>query len=211
MIWIALCWTGYYALHSLLAAEPVQRLITSRWPGSTAWYRLAYNLIASLGFMALVLLHIQLPDEPLWEPAWSRIPGGLLLLAGLLIGRQALRQYDLGWFSGLSQWKGASPLKAEKLVLSWWHRRVRHPLYFATLLVLLGIFLLLPTDLMLVASGVGWAYLLLGTRLEEAKLIRLFGEQYLSYRRQVPMLIPRPWNPPFDPPVDLPHSPITTS
>ena len=211
MVWITLGWLLYFILHSALASEPVQQAFARRWPGSTAWYRLAYNMVATIGLAMLIALHLWLPDKLLWEPAWGRLPGGLLLLAGLLIGRQALRQYDLGWFSGLSQWKGASPLKAEKLVLSWWHRRVRHPLYFATLLLLGGTLLLLPTNLVLVAVAISCAYLVIGTRIEEARLIRQFGETYLSYRRQVPMLIPRPWNPPFDPHVDLPNSPTPSS
>jgi methanethiol S-methyltransferase len=34
-------------------------------------------------------------------------------------------------------------------------------------------------------------YLVAGIYLEEQKLIKVFGERYLDYRKKVPMLIPR--------------------
>ncbi len=35
-------------------------------------------------------------------------------------------------------------------------------------------------------------YVLVGIRLEERDLVRAFGEDYLAYRRGVPMLLPLP-------------------
>jgi protein-S-isoprenylcysteine O-methyltransferase Ste14 len=37
------------------------------------------------------------------------------------------------------------------------------------------------------------AYLLIGTLLEERKLVLEFGEKYKAYQRQVSMLIPLKW------------------
>jgi protein-S-isoprenylcysteine O-methyltransferase Ste14 len=36
------------------------------------------------------------------------------------------------------------------------------------------------------------AYILIAIQLEERDLVRHFGEQYQEYRRNTPMLIPRP-------------------
>jgi methanethiol S-methyltransferase len=65
---------------------------------------------------------------------------------------------------------------------------VRHPVYTG----LLAMFLLGPTlsldrlTLFLAAS----AYLAVGIPVEERKLIRLFGDDYVEYRRRVPALLP---------------------
>lgn len=37
------------------------------------------------------------------------------------------------------------------------------------------------------------AYFVIGSRLEEQKLIARFGEAYRRYRDRVPGLLPRPW------------------
>ncbi len=37
------------------------------------------------------------------------------------------------------------------------------------------------------------AYFVIGSRLEEGKLMDRFGEAYRRYRDRVPALVPRPW------------------
>lgn len=64
---------------------------------------------------------------------------------------------------------------------------VRHPMYFALIL-----FLWCQTFRVmdLVINTLLTLYVLIGTWLEEKKLTLEFGEAYLQYQRQVPMLIP---------------------
>ena len=65
---------------------------------------------------------------------------------------------------------------------------VRHPWYGGGLALLWG----LPglTDVSLVTRLILSAYLLIGARLEERKLIGLHGEAYRDYRCRVPMFFP---------------------
>jgi protein-S-isoprenylcysteine O-methyltransferase Ste14 len=67
---------------------------------------------------------------------------------------------------------------------------VRHPWYLA-------VFILLWTrDFNLAGFTINVilsAYLLIGTLLEERKLVLEFGEKYKAYQRQVSMLIPLKW------------------
>lgn len=68
------------------------------------------------------------------------------------------------------------------------YRFVRHPIYSGFVLGLWG------TPHMTVGhalfAGGLTVYILIGVRDEEADLTRHFGEQYVEYRRRVPMLLP---------------------
>ena len=68
---------------------------------------------------------------------------------------------------------------------------IRHPQYAGIFLAIFGQLVHWPTTPTLVlAPAIVWAYVRLARR-EEAHLFGRFGGQYLEYRRQVPMFIPR--------------------
>lgn len=68
---------------------------------------------------------------------------------------------------------------------------VRHPQYLGILVALFGQLVHWPTVPTLVLFPViGWAYMRLA-RKEEARMVERFGDEYLLYRRHVPMLLPR--------------------
>jgi len=64
---------------------------------------------------------------------------------------------------------------------------VRHPMYFS-LLVLLWCHFYTLTDL--IVNVILTVYILIGSRLEEQKLILEFGDAYRDYQKEVPMIIP---------------------
>jgi len=66
----------------------------------------------------------------------------------------------------------------------------RHPWYLATLLLIWA--RQLDASAMFV-NVILTAYLIVGTYLEEKKLVREFGEKYLIYQKRVSMLIPYKW------------------
>jgi protein-S-isoprenylcysteine O-methyltransferase Ste14 len=75
----------------------------------------------------------------------------------------------------------------EPLRLDGPHRFVRHPLYTALFLVLWG----RAFDEAMIATAVwGSLYLIVGTRFEERKLLRLHGAAYARYRARVPAFLP---------------------
>ena len=50
-----------------------------------------------------------------------------------------------------------------------------------------------PNDGMFAFALISTIYLILGSRLEEEKLVAQFGKAYQKYQREVPMLVPLKW------------------
>jgi protein-S-isoprenylcysteine O-methyltransferase Ste14 len=71
-------------------------------------------------------------------------------------------------------------------VLAW----IRHPIYAGLILVILGFFLFIPNLPTLVSCGCMLMYLPVGIYLEERKLIKIFGQEYIAYRNEVPAILP---------------------
>jgi methanethiol S-methyltransferase len=63
----------------------------------------------------------------------------------------------------------------------------RHPMYLTLLVYLWSqVFSLMDLVVTIVLTG----YIIIGTKLEERKLVLEFGESYVAYQHEVPMLIP---------------------
>lgn len=104
---------------------------------------------------------------------------------GVLIVRQSFKSYSLREFL-LGDESGASEFRQGGIL-----KYVRHPIYSGTILILVGFWLFKPDTSTLISVGVLLGYLPIGIMLEERKLVKEFGDKYLAYKRNVPMLIPR--------------------
>lgn len=186
-------WAAYLALHSLLATLRLKRWVQTHWPQAMPWYRLAYNTLAIALLLPLLWAKDHWPGPLLWqwEGAWVWVRYGVN--AGLLLGVLAsLRDYNLGEVAGLRQARKRimAVEDQERFRLGVLHRFVRHPWYALALLYIWsrdfnGAFLV---------TAVCWTvYLVVGSRLEEGRLSRVFGEPYRRYRQKVPGLLPLPW------------------
>jgi methanethiol S-methyltransferase len=190
LILVALAWGLYGLLHSALAASRVKDRVAHHWPALVPAYRLLFNLLATLLLLPPLWLTWRVPGEALWHwPAWIAWLAALATLAGYL---WSLRWYDGLDFIGLTQWRtrGRATATTDSLVFSPLHRHVRHPWYS------LGLLMLWTRDLnaaWLVAAVTVTLYLVVGSRLEERKLVAQFGETYRRYQQQVPALVPRLW------------------
>jgi protein-S-isoprenylcysteine O-methyltransferase Ste14 len=186
---IALAWLAYGALHSWLASNGLKQAVAKRWPAAMPAYRMGFNLGALLLLLPVLWLTHRYPGEALWVvPGWIAWPAVVVSLAGFA---WSMKSYDGATFLGLRQWRKRIGPDGEReaFTLSPLHRHVRHPWYA------LGLLLLWTRDLnaaWLVAAGAITLYLLIGSRLEENKLIALYGEAYRRYRQRVPALIPLP-------------------
>jgi protein-S-isoprenylcysteine O-methyltransferase Ste14 len=104
------------------------------------------------------------------------------------------RHYDAGQFLGTKQISQGTSNKAMsetgELDTSGVRGITRHPWYLAAILFIWARQLDISAIL---ANVILTSYLIVGTCLEEKKLIREFGGKYLAYQKRVSMLIPYKW------------------
>jgi protein-S-isoprenylcysteine O-methyltransferase Ste14 len=133
------------------------------------------------------------------EPIF-RWDGYLRILQIVLLGTAALlfllgaRRYDAAQLLGVRQMRENISTKAMahagELDTSGVLGIVRHPWYLATMLLIWA----RPLDLSaILVNVILTSYLIVGTYLEERKLVSEFGEKYRAYQKRVPMLIPNNW------------------
>jgi methanethiol S-methyltransferase len=186
----ALIWTLWCVLHSVLNSERVIRLTTARVPWVVHCYRLIYSGIAIVTLvLALWLTPPSRVDALQWRGAARCIQVALWVVA---LGTYGLSMRIIGlWdFLGLTVFRvfRRSRRKPGVLVTHGIFGEIRHPLYVATLAVLWARDL---SETELVIAAVLSAYLLVGARIEERRLLREFGPAYARYMDAVPGFIPR--------------------
>ncbi len=190
--WLAAAsWLFYGGVHSLLASNKMKNSVAASWPAFTPYYRFLYNVTAVLLF--LLPLSISLADKspPLWQwrpPLnWLAYGAAILAVAGFI---WSLKFYDMREFAGLPNKNQVKVFEIARLKISPLHRFVRHPWYFF-MLVIIWTREMNPTQL--VSAIVITLYLVIGSRLEENKLIAQFGDSYRDYRSLINGLVPLPW------------------
>ena len=190
LLLLACFWLGYFGLHSALASLRAKNWFASRHPQRMPFYRLGFNGLALLTLLPLLWLF----DGPMlwaWRGSGAWLANGLALAA--LIGFAAtLKAYDGQVFIGLRQCKEGTRRTAdpERFHLSTLHRYVRHPWYFLSLV------LIWTRDMnaaMLLSCVMMTLYFIVGSRLEEGKLLLAYGDSYRRYMERVPGLFPLPW------------------
>lgn len=190
---LAAIWILYGIIHSALASRQCKAWFKTRFPDGFRAYRLTFNLLSLILLVPPLWLLLSYPGEMLWH--WPPLAGWLLdaaalaAVAGFIL---TMRSYDTGEFLGVSQLRSTAPDVDDQapMSLSWAHRFVRHPWYFFSLVV---IWTREMNAAMLLSALVLTLYLVAGSRLEEKKLVMLYGERYRRYMRRVPGLIPLPW------------------
>lgn len=187
---LAVGWLLYALVHSLTASMTCKDFIKRRLPRFFAGYRLAYNLLAIALLAPLAALAWATPGPSLWqfEGVFGWLANGIALAALWSLLRHG-SGYDLSTFLGLRRTSDKGAGAPPRLVISDWHRHVRHPWYS------LGLLLIWTRDMnaaSLVSALAITGYFVFGSRLEEKKLIGEFGERYRTYRQRVPALLPWP-------------------
>ncbi len=198
-------------LHSIGAQEPFKEALarcTSRFLVDHFWrlaycalsYAALYDGVSRLHWARNLAYDIWLIDYADW--LWQSIT--VLHLCSIALLYVAFLQSDYLEFLGLRQaLRGVSALLGRpsrrpelrlfgthRLVVSGLYAWVRHPMLAAGLLFMLTTG---PSLNNLIYTGMYATYMGIGGYYEERRMIRVFGPDYLRYRRRVGAFFPRLW------------------
>lgn len=178
-------WVTYLGLHSLLASDRLKAFADENFKLSAQMFRFIYSLLSVVGLIALLLLMAVMKSVSLFHSGEALQYVAMILASwGVIIVIVSFRQIPGLAFLGLKKDQNS------RLITSGIHGWIRHPIYSGTILIFIGMFLYSPTDVVLTAVLVNFAYLPIGIYLEEQKLISQFGKAYLDYRKEVKAIIP---------------------
>jgi methanethiol S-methyltransferase len=191
---LGVAWTAYCALHSAMISETATGFLKRRLGDSFRFYRVFFNCIALLTLVPVLWYARSLRQDVIfrWEGVWL-VPRYFLLACGILLAVAGGRHYSFGQFLGISQLRGASSgglATGGGLDSSGVLGLVRHPWYTAVVLLLWAGDLNMAA---LVSNCVLTVYIVVGTLLEERKLVHEFGDAYRCYQRRVSMFLPLKW------------------
>ena len=194
---LALLWAAYCTVHSVLISIPVTSWLRTVLAIRYRFWRLFFNIFSIVTLMPLVMYShsARFNSETLfaWSGYW-RILRYCLVGLGVVLVVAGARHYSMLQFLGIQQIRKESARSAmtgsgdfdDRGVLG----LVRHPWYVAVFIFLW------TSDLNVTAITVNLvlsAYLIVGTLLEERKLVIEFGEEYRRYQDHVSMFIPLKW------------------
>ena len=161
------------------------------------FYRLFFNLVAFITFIPLFLYSKSLRGPVLfrWEGYLTIIQIALLIIVIALFILGGLK-YDMLQFFGIRQIKSgkshATLSESGDIDTSGILGITRLPWYFAAI-ILVWIFYREMYVSTLIVNTILTIYLVIGTILEERKLIVVLGDSYRDYVKRVSMLFPAKW------------------
>ena len=182
-------------LHSVMISVSVTEYLHVRLGHTFRYYRLFFNVVSGLTLIPVFYYASSTRTEPIFR--WD---GYLRIIQVVLLGTAALlfflgaRRYDGAQLLGVRQIRERMTNRglahAGELDTSDVLGIMRHPWYLATMLFIWA----RPLDISaLLVNAILTSYLVIGTYLEERKLVREFGERYRAYQKRVSMLIPYKW------------------
>lgn len=188
-------WVLWCALHSTLVAPTVTETMRKKLGDGFRFYRLLYNAFSVVTLIPLVSFSMTIREAPFfrWE-GYLVIVRYLLVATSLSLFVAGARHYSLSQLFGIRQIKTGRGRQAVSEVdtfdTSGILGMIRHPWYIAGILLVWAGDLSLSTLLInLVISG----YFVIGTFLEEKKLLLELGDRYREYQRNVSMFLPYKW------------------
>jgi protein-S-isoprenylcysteine O-methyltransferase Ste14 len=185
-LWLVLGWIIYFVIHSVFAIRQIKSYALSLGLDAQR-YRLIYNLVALFALIPIFFISINIKATYALEPNKVLTFSGLIFAAyGVILAKRAFKSYDTKSFLGLGPMNSEEELRTDGFL-----KYVRHPVYSASILILIGYFLFDPKWNSFISVSMLIIYFVIGSYFEERKLIRQFGERYIEYRKKTPMFVPR--------------------
>lgn len=177
----------FVLMHSIFAIPLLKERVAERNRHLRRFYRLYYN-VASLVVFGWVMSAFRNSTVLYVVPGvWSLVMHAMqAIFFVILIG--CVSQ------TGVAEFLGVVPVthdgvQTPRLVTDGGYKVVRHPLYLFSILILFCNPVISVRWLLL--SVLSSVYFLVGACLEEKRLLKEFGDEYLAYQRTVPFIVPR--------------------
>jgi methanethiol S-methyltransferase len=186
-------WIGYCIVHSILISTWFTNIIIRRIKKYYAFYRLFYVLLSLILLILLINYTGRFNEKIIIEYNFPvSIIRYVLMYGSLLLFFWAFFfNYDSLSFFGIRQIINFGKIieinPAESVKKNGLLGVIRHPMYLA-LIVFLWSTIFTLMDLFI--NTLLTIYVIIGTILEEKKLVLEFGDAYVKYQHEVPMLIP---------------------
>ncbi|UCH84636.1 MAG: hypothetical protein JSW50_02775 [Candidatus Latescibacterota bacterium] len=185
-------WIGWCALHSAMISAPVLRAVEKIPWTIGRFYRLLFNVISAVTFVAVLVFALSIDKEWVWRwEGTGRVVPFVLFAIALVFFIGGGRHYDFKEFLGLRQIdrreQSRSLAGVGRLETGGMLAITRHPWYTG------AIAFIWATDVSvarLISNIILTVYLIVGAHLEERKLLDEFGEEYRMYQNRVPMFLP---------------------
>jgi len=194
---LIILWSIWCAIHSGMISLTVNDYLKISLGSYYKFYRLFFNLVALTTLIPLMLYSLSLKGPVLfrWEGYMMIVQIVLLIIAMSLFISGGLK-YDMLQFFGIRQIKSGKShstlSESGDIEISGILSLTRHPWYLAAI-----IFIWIDYREMyfstLIVNIILTIYLVIGTVLEERKLIIELGDNYQDYRERVSMLFPVKW------------------
>jgi len=188
----AVLWITYCVLHSALISITFTNFLKQKAGNGFRYYRLFYNIFSIVTLIPVVVYTLSIKTQPFFVWDGYLLPIKYILIAvGILFIIMGAQHYSFAQFAGIRQIKkgidhkliNETGLLSSRGILG----AVRHPFYA-------GIFPpIWARDLdaaFLIVNIILSAYLIIGSILEERKLVLEFGDAYREYQQKVSMLFP---------------------
>jgi protein-S-isoprenylcysteine O-methyltransferase Ste14 len=194
---LIILWAFWCFIHSGLISLSVSDYLEKRLGRNYRFYRLFYNLFAVITLIPPVFYTLSLKKHHLLSlDGYLAVAQWILLAFSAVLFICGAMKYDLRQFIGIRQIQSgkvhSSLSETGDLDTSGILNVTRHPWYLgAFLLVWAGNKEIYVSNLIVKVLLSG--YLLIGTVLEEKKLVAAYGDHYKDYQKKVSMLFPVKW------------------
>jgi len=188
-------WVVWCVLHSFMISIPITNFLRSRLGNTFRFYRLFFNLVSILPIIPVLAYSRSIESETLfpWEGIYTVFQVFIIVVSFYLFYSGG-KHYDSLQFLGIRQIKKENSNKLLSQSGKFDTKGIlcvtRHPWYLGAILIIWARDLSYKTILVNIVLT---AYLIIGTILEERKLIAEFGDQYRDYQKKVSMLFPFKW------------------
>jgi methanethiol S-methyltransferase len=192
---LAILWIAFCALHSGLISITFTNFLKQRIGNSYRFYRLFYNIFSIVTLIPVLIYTVSIRQQPFFIWSGYLLPvKNIIFFIGILCFAAGARHYSFGQFSGFAQIKEGTNNKLINETGELSSRGilgvVRHPFYAGIFPLIWSRDLDTPT---LIVNIILSIYVVIGTLLEERKLIEEFGDAYREYQQKVSMLFPLKW------------------